>query len=78
MLAQVCDLSVGELVISTGDTHIYLNHLEQVREQLTRVPLLLPTLKLNSEIQDIDRFTMQDIELVGYQSYDAIRAPMAV
>jgi thymidylate synthase len=78
MIAQVCDLGVGELVISTGDTHIYNNHIEQVREQLTRVPLLPPTLKLNPEIRDINKFTMNDIELVGYQSYDAIRAPMAV
>jgi len=78
MLAQVCDLTVGELIISTGDTHIYLNHVDQVSEQLTRVPLLPPQLKLNPQIRDIDKFTMADIELVGYQSYGAIRAPMAV
>lgn len=78
MIAQVCDLSVGELVISTGDTHIYLNHQDQVREQLTREALPLPTLWLNPEIKDIDGFTMNDIQLVDYKSHDSIKAPMAV
>lgn len=78
MIAQVCDLGVGELVISTGDTHIYLNHQDQVREQLTRESLSLPTLKLNSDIKNIDDFTMDDIQLVGYQSQGTIQAPIAV
>jgi len=78
MIAQVCDLGVGELVISTGDTHIYCNHIEQVKEQLARQPLPSPTLKLNPLVKNIGDFTMDDIELVGYQSHGAIKAPMAV
>ena len=78
LIAQVCDLSVGELVISTGDTHIYTNHVEQVKEQLSREPLSLPTLKLNTDIKDIDKFSPKDIELVDYNCYTAIKADMAV
>jgi thymidylate synthase len=78
MIAQVCDLSVGELIISTGDTHIYLDHVEQVKEQLTREPFEQPQLWLNTEIKDIDRFTMDDIRLNNYQSHGAIKAKMAV
>ena len=78
MLAQVCNLKVGELIISTGDTHIYTNHVEQVKEQMTRQPFPLPTLKLNPNITEIDKFSMSDIELVGYQSHGPIKAEMAV
>ena len=78
LIAQVCDLTVGELVISTGDTHIYTNHIEQVKEQLNREPLELPTLKLNTSIKDIDKFSPKDIELVDYKCYTAIKADMAV
>jgi thymidylate synthase len=78
LIAQVCDLSVGELVISTGDTHIYTNHVKQVVEQLSREPLSLPVLKLNTSIKYIEEFTMDDIELVDYQCHTAIKADMAV
>ena len=78
MIAQVCNLKVGELIISTGDTHIYTNHVEQVKEQMTRQPFSLPTLKLNPEVTEIDKFTMSDIELVDYQSHGPIKAQMAV
>jgi len=78
LIAQVCDLSVGELVISTGDTHIYANHVEQVKEQLSREPLSLPILKLNKDIKTIEEFTMDDIELVDYKCHTAIKADMAV
>ena len=78
LIAQVCDLSVGELVISTGDTHIYTNHVEQVKEQLSREPLSLPVLKLNRDIKSIEGFKMDDIELVDYQCHTAIKADMAV
>jgi thymidylate synthase len=78
MLAQVCNLKVGELIISTGDTHIYANHVEQVKEQMTRQPFPLPTLKLNPNITEIYKFSMSDIELVGYQSHGPIKAEMAV
>ena len=78
MIAQVCDLTVGELVISTGDTHVYANHVDQVKAQLTREPYPLPTLWLNPEIKDIDKFTMNDIKLIGYESHSSIKAEMAV
>lgn len=78
MIAQVCDYEVGELIISTGDTHIYADHVEQVKEQLRRPEYPMPKLKLNSEIKDIDSFKMSDIELVGYDSHGAIKAKMAV
>jgi thymidylate synthase len=78
MLAQVCDLKVGELIISTGDTHIYKDHVEQVNIQLSREEYPLPTLYLNPEIKDINNFTMDDIKLQNYQSHDSIKATMAV
>jgi thymidylate synthase len=78
MIAQVCNLEVGDLVIVIGDAHIYNNHFAQVQEQMSREPLALPTLELNSEITEITKFTMNDISLDGYQSHDAIKAPMAV
>jgi thymidylate synthase len=78
MIAQVCDLDVGEFVHVLGDAHIYLNHVEQVKEQLTRVPLPAPQLWLNPDIKDITQFTMADIKLDNYQSWDAIKADMAV
>lgn len=78
MIAQVCDLEVGEFVHVLGDAHIYLNHVEQVKEQLKREPLPAPQLRLNPNIRDITKFTMDDIELVGYTSHGAIRAEMAV
>lgn len=78
LIAQCCGMSVGELIISMGDTHIYHNHLTQVKEQLTREPLSLPILKLNTNIKDIDKFTMDDIQLDGYKSFESIKAPMAV
>ena len=78
MIAQVCGLQVGEFVHVLGDAHIYLNHTEQVKEQLEREPLPAPTLWLNPEITDITKFTMADIRLDGYQSHNAIKADMAV
>lgn len=78
MIAQVCDLRAGELIISTGDTHIYSNHVEQVKEQLTREEYPLPMLLLRSEIKDIDKFLMDDIILDDYQSHGTIKAEMAV
>jgi len=78
LIAQVCDLNVGELIISTGDTHIYKDHIEQVKEQLQREPFPLPQLKLNTGIKDINDFKMEDIELVNYQSHSTIKANMAV
>ena len=69
---------MGEFVYTIGDAHIYSNHIEQVKEQLAREPLPLPTLWLNPAVTHIARFTMDDAKLVGYESYAAIKAPMAV
>jgi thymidylate synthase len=78
LIAQCCDMKVGELIISMGDTHIYKTHLEQVSEQLTREPLSLPILKINPAIKNIDKFVMDDIQLEDYKSLDTIKATMAV
>ena len=78
MIAQVCGLQVGEFVHVLGDAHIYLNHVDQVKEQLSREPLPAPTLWLNPNISDITQFTMADIRLENYQCHNAITAPMAV
>jgi thymidylate synthase len=78
LIAHHCELKVGELVISTGDTHIYKDHIEQVKEQLTRKEFPLPTLMLNSVKNNIFEMTMQDIHLENYQSHGAIKAKMAV
>lgn len=78
MVAQVCDLQVGELVLTLGDAHIYMNHYDQVKEQLKRTPGTLPDLWLNPDIKDIDGFTMDDIQLENYNPQEAIKAEMAV
>jgi thymidylate synthase len=78
LLAHHCNLKVGELVISTGDTHIYKDHIEQVKEQLTREPYPLPTLMLNASKTNIFEMTMEDIHLENYQSHGPIKATMAV
>ncbi len=78
MIAQVCGLKPGEFVHTLGDTHIYHNHFEQVREQLTHTPLPLPQMKINPNIKDINDFKFEDFELVGYESYGVIKAPVAV
>lgn len=78
MLAQHLGMGVGELIISTGDTHIYQDHVEQVREQLSREEFPAPKLWLNPEVKDVFQFTMDDIKLVDYQSHGTISAKMAV
>lgn len=78
LIAQVCNLDVGEFVHVLGDAHIYLNHVEQVKEQLDREPLPAPQLQLNPDITDITKFTMADISLKDYTSHGAIQADMAV
>ena len=78
LIAHHCNLKVGELIISTGDTHIYQDHIEQVKEQLTRETYPLPTLMLNTQKHNIFEMTMQDIHLENYQSHSAIKAKMAV
>ena len=78
MIAHVCNLYVGDLIITLGDAHIYENHIDQVKEQLSRKPLPLAGLILNPEIKNINGFKMTDVELTDYQSHSAIKAEMAV
>jgi thymidylate synthase len=78
MIAQVCDLEPGEFIHTFGDVHIYNNHLEQVKLQLSRTPYPLPTMKLNPSVKDIFGFTYEDFTLENYQSHPAIKAPVAV
>ena len=78
MLAQQCDLEPGEIIITTGDTHIYSNHMAQVREQLSRVPRKLPTLNILRRPDSIYDYRFEDFELVGYDPYSHIAAPVAV
>jgi thymidylate synthase len=77
MVAQVCDLEPGDFVHTLGDAHLYSNHFEQAQLQLTRKPLPLPHMKIASGRQ-IDEFELGDFELVGYESYPSIKAPIAV
>jgi dihydrofolate reductase/thymidylate synthase len=78
MVAQVCGLHPGELVLTTGDTHIYLNHIEPIKEQLKRTPRSFPKLKINPEKTDIDSFTFEDFVLEDYNPHPAIKMEMAV
>lgn len=78
MVAQVCDLELGDFVHTLGDAHIYNNHFEQVREQLSRSPRALPTMRINPEVKDIFAFRFEDFTLEGYDPHPAIKAPVAV
>lgn len=78
MIAQVCELEVGDFVHTFGDAHIYSNHMEQVNLQLSRTPYKKPTMKINSNIKDINDFKMEDFELVDYVCDEPIKAVMAV
>lgn len=78
MLAQVCGLEPEEFVWTGGDVHLYQNHLEQVKEQLTREPRNAPTLRINPSVKDIFDFTFEDFTLEGYDPHPAIKAPIAV
>ncbi|WP_038028852.1 thymidylate synthase [Thermonema rossianum] len=78
MIAQVCGLEAHEFIWTGGDVHLYLNHLEQARLQLSRTPRPLPRVRLNPEIKDIDAFRYEDIELIGYDPHPAIKAPVSV
>jgi thymidylate synthase len=78
MVAQVCGLKLGDFVHTLGDAHLYLNHLDQTREQLSREPRHLPTMRINPDVKDIFGFKFEDFVLENYEPYPAIRAPVAV
>ena len=78
MMAQVCDLKPGEFIHTLGDAHLYSNHFDQAREQLTRKPGPLPQLRINPDVRDITGFTFDDFELIDYVAEPTIRAPIAV
>lgn len=78
MIAQVCHLELGDFVHTLGDTHIYLNHMEQVKEQLSRTPRPLPSMRINTEVKDIFAFKFEDFTLEGYDPYPAIKGVVAV
>ena len=78
MIAQVCGLQPGEFVHTTGDTHIYRNHFEQVATQLSREPRPLPRMRLNPDVKSLFDFKYEDFTLEGYDPWPAIKAPVAV
>lgn len=78
MLAQACGLKPGDFVHTFGDAHLYLNHLEQAREQLSRTPKPFPRMRLNPDVQDLLGFRYEDFHLEGYEPHPAIKAPIAV
>jgi thymidylate synthase len=78
MVAQQCDLEVGEFIWTGGDCHLYSNHLEQVDEQLSRVPLTLPKLVLTRRPPSMFDYAFEDFQIVNYQHHPAIKAPVAV
>jgi thymidylate synthase len=78
MAAQVCDLRPGELILTLADAHLYANHLDQAREQLTRGPRPLPSMRLNAEVRSIFDFRYSDFTLEHYDPHPSIKAPIAV
>lgn len=78
MVAQVTGLKAGDFIHTTGDTHLYLNHLDQARLQLTRTPRKLPVMKINPDVKDLFDFRYEDFQLEGYDPYDHIKAEVSV
>jgi thymidylate synthase len=78
MVAQVTGLKVGDFVHTLGDAHLYSNHMDQTREQLSRTPRALPVMRINPEVNDLFKFSFDDFELIGYDPYPPIKAPVAV
>ncbi len=78
MIAQECNLEVGEFIHTIGDAHIYHNHMKQVKTQLVRVPKVMPTLWLNPEVKSVFNFKYDDVKIMNYQSHPRIKAKVAV
>ena len=78
MMAQVCGLQPGEFIHTTGDTHLYLNHLDQARLQLTREPRPLPTMRINPDVKDLFAFQYEDFQLENYDPWPHIKAEVSV
>jgi thymidylate synthase len=78
MVAQQCDLDVGEFILSTGDTHLYLNHIEQAKLQITRDPYPLPKLVIKRKPDSIFDYKYEDFEIQNYQAHPHIKAPVAI
>jgi thymidylate synthase len=78
MIAQVCDLGVGDFIHTFGDAHIYSNHFEQVNLQLSREPRALPTMSINPDVKNIDDFVYEDFKIENYDPHPGIKAPIAV
>lgn len=78
MVAQVCDLEPGDFIWTGGDTHLYINHLEQVNTQLSRAFRPLPTIKINPAVRDIFQFKYEDFDIIGYDPWPGIKAPVAI
>ena len=78
MMAQVCGLKAGEFIHTTGDTHLYLNHLEQARLQLTREPRPLPVMRINPDVKDLFSFQYEDFQLENYDPWPHIKAEVSV
>jgi thymidylate synthase len=78
MVAHVCELDVGEVIYNVADTHIYLNHIDALKEQITREPYQLPTLVIKRKVTDINDFKFEDFELQNYNSHPAIKADVAI
>ena len=78
MIARVCDLEYGDFVHTFGDAHLYLNHLDQTHEQLSRTPRKLPEMLISRKVDSIFDYRFEDFELVNYEPYPAIRASVAV
>ena len=78
MVAQVCDLELGDFVHTLGDAHLYLNHIEQVKLQISRTPKELPLMKINPEVKDLLAFKYEDFELLNYDPHPHIKGVVAV
>lgn len=78
MMAQVCGLKPGKFIHTLGDAHLYLNHLDQIREQLTRTPYPLPTMKINPDVKNIEDFVYEDFQLENYQAWPHIKGEVSV